>query len=114
MRQAGVRSLSTYWDRYYRARPPIWDSDRPTSELQHAVSREPIRPCRTLGLGCGTGTNAVWLARQGLAVPAIDISPTAVRRARRRAADAGAVVRFACGDLREARWLGGPFDLFVD
>jgi SAM-dependent methyltransferase len=114
MPRTGARSLTTYWDHYYRAGHPIWDSDRPTSELRRVVRQVPIHPCRTVELGCGTGTNAVWLARQGFAVTAIDLSLTAVRRARERAAAAGVVVRFVCGDLRGSRWLGGPFDFFVD
>ena len=40
-----------------------------------------------LDAGCGTGADAVWLARQGWAVTAIDISPTAVGQAERLAAD---------------------------
>jgi SAM-dependent methyltransferase len=132
MPRVGARSLTTYWDRYYRAGHPIWDSDRPTSELKRVVRQLPIHPCRTVELGCGTGATAVWLARQGFAVTAIDISPTAIRRARERAAAVGVRqdsnpvgwadrigilshgVRFVCGDLRGARWLGGPFDLFID
>jgi SAM-dependent methyltransferase len=78
------------------------------------VRRLRVRPGRTVELGCGTGANAVWLARQGFAVTAIDISPTAVWRARQRAAAAGVGVRFVCGDLRGARWLGAPFDFFID
>jgi 2-polyprenyl-3-methyl-5-hydroxy-6-metoxy-1,4-benzoquinol methylase len=40
-----------------------------------------------LDAGCGNGVDAIWLARQGWEVTAIDISPTAVGRAQRLAAD---------------------------
>jgi len=40
-----------------------------------------------LDAGCGTGADAVWLARHGWAVTAVDVSPTAVSRAERLAAD---------------------------
>jgi len=40
-----------------------------------------------LDAGCGTGADAVWLARQGWDVTAVDISPTAVGQAERFAAD---------------------------
>jgi len=38
-----------------------------------------------LELGCGTGTNSIWLARQGFAVTAIDLSETALDQARKKA-----------------------------
>ena len=107
-------SLVAHWDRQYREGDPIWDSDRPTSELKRVVAGDRIAPCRALELGCGTGSNAVWLSRQGFDVTAIDVSPRAVERAVRRAADAGVAVRFLAGDLRDADRLGGPYDFFVD
>jgi len=107
-------SLVTHWDRQYRQGDPIWDSDRPTSELKRVVLGDRIAPCRAVELGCGTGTNAVWLAQHGFAVAAIDVSPGAVERARGRAEKAGVSVCFLTGDLRDADQLGGPYDFFVD
>ena len=107
-------SLVAHWDRQYRQGDPIWDSDRPTSELKRVVLGDRLAPCEALELGCGTGTNAVWLAQQGFAVTAIDVSPSAIERARERAEKAGVSVRFLAGDLRDAGRLGGPYDCFVD
>jgi SAM-dependent methyltransferase len=107
-------SLFEHWDRQYRAGRPVWDSDRPSSELVRTVEAEHIRPCRTLELGCGTGANAVWLSLQGFPVTAVDVSPTAILRAGDRAARANVSVSFLLGDLRQMRPAGGPFDLFVD
>ncbi len=107
-------SLVAHWDRQYRQGDPVWDSNRPTSELKRVVLGDRIAPCRAIELGCGTGSNAVWLARQGLAVTAVDVSPSAIERARRRAAEASVSVRFLAGDLRDADRLGGPYDFFAD
>jgi SAM-dependent methyltransferase len=107
-------SLTTHWDRQYRRGRPVWDTDQPASELVRTVEVEHIAPCRTLELGCGTGTNAVWLARRGFAVTAIDLSPVALLRARDRAARANVAVRFLLGDLREMRPRGGPYDFVLD
>jgi SAM-dependent methyltransferase len=107
-------SLAGHWDRQYRTGRPIWDSDRPTSELVRVVRAEQIQPCRALELGCGTGANAVWLARQGFAVTAVDLSPAAIVRARDRAARANVSVRFLLGDVRQLRPTGGLCGLFVD
>lgn len=107
-------SLVTHWDQQYRHGRPIWDSDRPTEELRRTVEQEHVAPCRALELGCGTGTNAVWLARRGFTVTAVDVSPAAILTGRDRAAQAHVTVRFLLGDLRQLRPPRGPFDFFVD
>jgi SAM-dependent methyltransferase len=41
-----------------------------------------VPPGTVLEAGCGTGVDAVWLARQGWDVTAVDVSPTALVHAR--------------------------------
>jgi SAM-dependent methyltransferase len=48
-----------------------------------------LRPGTALDLGCGEGADAIWLARQGWRVTALDVSATALDRA---AADAATAV----------------------
>jgi hypothetical protein len=66
------------WNDRYRDGDLPWDTGLPSSELQRVVNRNTIRPCRALELGCGTGTNCVWLAQQGFEVTGIDVAPLAV------------------------------------
>jgi methyl halide transferase len=81
------------WEQHYQDRFTPWDVKRPDSHLKEIVNNTPIRPCRALELGCGTGTNAIWLARQGFDVTAIDLSATALEHARaKQGADACAFV----------------------
>jgi len=54
-------------------------------------------------LGCGTGTTAVELARRGLKVYALDLSPIMCRQAREKARRAGLPVRVICADMRAFR-----------
>ena len=56
----------------------------PTVIWQQIVKTLPIKPCKALELGCGTGTNAIWLARQGFDVTAMDLSETALVQARKK------------------------------
>ncbi|RDI63531.1 class I SAM-dependent methyltransferase [Nocardia pseudobrasiliensis] len=66
-----------FWDGVHSARPPITDP-RPNDVLAAVVS--PLPPGRALDLGCGGGGDAVWLARRGWQVTAIDISAVALTR----------------------------------
>jgi 2-polyprenyl-3-methyl-5-hydroxy-6-metoxy-1,4-benzoquinol methylase len=54
---------------------------------------------RLLDLGCGTGIDAIELARRGYAVLATDWSPQMVERTRARAADAGMSERVAVAHI---------------
>src|SRR5215212_1558411 len=71
-----------FWEDRYRRRRPVW-SGRPNPVLVDVVGS--LRPGTALDLGCGEGGDAIWLARQGWRVTAVDISTTALDRA---AADA--------------------------
>src|SRR5438876_11252183 len=100
------------WNDRYRDGSVPWDTGRPSSELQRVLSRNTIQPCRALELGCGTGTNSVWLAQQGFEVTAIDLAPLAVERAEKRAHAAGAKVNFVVADMCHLPDLDGPFAFF--
>ena len=54
-------------------------------------------------LACGTGTTALELARRGVQVFAVDLSPTMCARARQKARRAGLPVRVIQGDMRAFR-----------
>src|SRR4051794_23613476 len=103
-----------HWDEQYEEDDLPWETGRPASELRCVLRERNIRPCRAVELGCGTGVNAVWLAKQGFATTAIDLSERAIEEARRRAAGAGVAVDFRAGDLRSPHLLSGPFNFFFD
>ncbi|MFG2057250.1 class I SAM-dependent methyltransferase [Micromonospora sp. NPDC048930] len=92
-----------------------WDLDRAHSLLTEWTDR--TRPDgsgrRAVVVGCGFGRDAEHLAGLGFATVAFDISPTAVRAARRR--HAGSPVRYETADLLDppAEWLGA-FDLVLE
>lgn len=101
---------------YYEADAP-WDTGVSPPELV-AVVEGPGAPTpgRVLELGCGTGTNAIYLARHGWDVVAVDLVDRAVRLAGEKAAAADVAVRFLRGDVTQLDDLDapGPFDLFFD
>jgi SAM-dependent methyltransferase len=102
------------WNARYRDGNLPWDTGQPSSELQRVLSRNSIQPGRALELGCGTGTNSVWLAQQGFEVTGIDLAPLAVEHARQRARAAGVDVHFVVADVFHLPELGAPFAFFFD
>jgi SAM-dependent methyltransferase len=102
------------WNDRYRDGNLPWDTGRPSAELQRVVKQHAIGPCRALEIGCGTGTNCVWLAEQGFKVTGIDLAPLAIERAEERARAAGTQARFAVADVLQLPDLGEPFGFFFD
>lgn len=102
------------WELLYREGTPPWETGKPASELVQLVQQEVLRPGPTLELGCGTGADAVCLARRGFEMTAVDASPTALERARTRAEHEGALLRFVLGDVYDFAKNSGAFDLVYD
>jgi SAM-dependent methyltransferase len=95
------------WDERYLENDRIW-SGNPNVELVAEVSDLP--PGRALDLGCGEGADAVWLARRGWQVTAVDISGVALRRAAGHGAEAGVEIDWQRHNLEES-FPAGEFDL---
>lgn len=103
---------SQWWEQHYQGQPT-----GPGVPSPHLVAELADMPVGTaLDAGCGTGANAVWLARQGWEVTAVDLSPTAVEQAERVAAeqapDAADRITWVVADL--TAWEPpGQYDLVV-
>jgi SAM-dependent methyltransferase len=98
-----------HWEKHYGERDRIW-SGRVNVQFADVVGD--LTPGRALDLGCGEGADAVWLAERGWDVVAVDVSDTALGRAR-AAADTRGVgdrIEFRQLDLSEG-FPDGGFDL---
>jgi SAM-dependent methyltransferase len=84
------------WDTRYGAAERIWSGD-PNGAL--VAETADLAPGRALDVGCGEGADAVWLARRGWQVTAVDISPTALTRAVSTSADLGDRVTWRRADV---------------
>jgi methyl halide transferase len=102
------------WNDRYRDGNLPWDTGLPSSELQRVLSQHTIQPCRALDIGCGTGTNSVWLAQQGFEITGVDLAPLAVERAKECAHAAGVTANFLVADVLDLPDLDGPFAFFFD
>jgi SAM-dependent methyltransferase len=91
----------------YRLGLTVWERQVPATELVDLVEGPAaLPPGRALDIGCGTGTDSVYLARHGWEVTGVDMVPRALAAARRRAAAAGVTVRYVEGDVTRLRELG--------
>ena len=75
-----------HWEKHYGERDRIW-SGRVNVQFADVVAELP--PGRALDLGCGEGADSVWLAERGWDVVAVDISETALGRAKEAAGTRG-------------------------
>jgi 2-polyprenyl-3-methyl-5-hydroxy-6-metoxy-1,4-benzoquinol methylase len=71
-----------FWDDMYGSRARLF-SGNPNGVLVTEVSD--MVPGQALDIGCGEGGDALWLARRGWKVTALDISRTALERAAKAA-----------------------------
>ena len=107
--RSGSAAQATEWDARYSERDGAKWSGRPNGRLLAEVAS--LTPGRALDVGCGEGADAIWLARNGWTVTAIDISEVAVIRAREAAERAGAAVEWVRGDVLQTPFPAGSFDL---
>jgi len=111
---AGMKMIKRWNKSYLNGRRPPWNNDLPAAPvLQEAFKKKTIKPCRTIVLGCGSGSNAIYLAKNGFDVTAIDVAPNALGIAMADAKKAGVKVRWVLADvlkLPESK----PYDLIFD
>ncbi|HEV3268322.1 MAG TPA: class I SAM-dependent methyltransferase [Acidimicrobiales bacterium] len=104
----GDPAVQAAWDSRYADRDQMW-SGQPNGALVDEVAG--LSPERVLDVGCGEGADAVWLAKQGWDVTALDVSGVALERAVAHARDAGVDVRWVHAGLAEAGLAPASFDL---
>jgi SAM-dependent methyltransferase len=107
--RSGAAAQAAEWDARYTERDGTKWSGRPNGRLVAEVAG--LTPGRALDVGCGEGADAIWLAKRGWTVTAIDISSVALGRAREAAERASAAVEWVAGDVLEISFPARSFDL---
>lgn len=108
---AGRRRHAAEWEARYADSDRVW-SGRVNATTASVIAS--VGPGTAVDIGCGEGGDAVWLAERGWQSTGVDLSPTAVARARAAAAERGLDATFVAGDLDDLDALGlepGSFDL---
>ncbi len=100
-----------FFNYMYFKKPP-WDTGIVPPELVRFTENHP--PGRALDLGCGTGTNAIYLAKNGWDVTAVDFSRRALSIAKRKASFQQVNIKFLLDDVSKLSRVTGKFDLILD
>jgi len=107
-------STPSWDDSYTGERPPPWDIGHPQLAFIR-LAEQGMLSGNVLDSGCGTGEHALLAASHGAeSVTGIDASPTAIGRARAKAAERGLTARFETGDVLHLDRLGTRFDTITD
>lgn len=94
------------WDERYAATKLVWSAD-PNQFV--AAECTDLAPGRAVDLAAGEGRNAIWLARRGWQVTAVDFSQVALDKGRQLAGDTE--LDWVCADA--TAWRGEDYDLAV-
>ena len=94
-----MSSKHTLFRLFYRLGFTPWDGHPIAQNLQDLV--ENCRAGKALDLGCGTGDSSIYLAQHGWQVTGVDYVPTALEKARVKAAATKASVDFVRADVTQ-------------
>jgi SAM-dependent methyltransferase len=81
-----IEFTQEFWDNRYQTADKLW-SGQPNP--QFVVQVEDLAPGEALEAACGEGADAIWLARRGWTVTAVDVSAVALERGAGAAAATG-------------------------
>lgn len=102
-----------HWERIYQENPLEglpWEEGKPSAELVALIESGVVERGAVLDICCGSGSNAVYLAKKGFTCYGIDISPTAIGYAQAKTAREGVSCKLVTGD---AIGLPYPDSMFV-
>ncbi|MEI7973156.1 MAG: methyltransferase domain-containing protein, partial [Bdellovibrio sp.] len=97
------------WEDLYQNQSTPWDLGGPAPAFVDLLPRLRLPRQRVLVMGCGEGHDAIFFAEAGHRVTAVDLSLTALQRARQR--DVHSLVEWRCEDAFQTP---GVFDLVVE
>ena len=104
------------WERFYarRNRTPPFLKNVPDENLVRYFEQGIFKAGRAVDLGCGIGRNAIFLAKAGCRVDAIDLSKTAVEQGRLIEKQERVDVNFIIGSVFDAPLSDDHYDIAYD
>ncbi|SES05231.1 Methyltransferase domain-containing protein [Gracilibacillus ureilyticus] len=111
-----LREPKQFWENFYEDRTkdiPFFKVKGPDENLVEYFSNS-LSPNKVLELGSGPGRNAIYMAKQGCSVEALDISEKAIDWAKERADEEGVNIKFHCVSLFDFKFEPHSYDLIYD
>jgi SAM-dependent methyltransferase len=111
-----LRDEGKWWDGFYgdKTKPIPFFVNLPDESLVSWFENNQLHAGRVLELGCGPGRNAIYMAKQGCTVDAVDVSPVSIDWARERATEAEVDVNFICASIFDLPIKADAYDLVYD
>jgi len=103
-----------YYEERYKSNDMPWNHETPDFNLVNLFNRKRITAKRILDIGCGVGSNSIWLANRGFKVTGTDFSKTAIKMAKENAKKAKVEVTFIENDFLKEKVKGYPFGFIFD
>ncbi len=108
--------IDPVWEEKYSAGQEVrYPVDGIANFVYHNAPKDrPRHEVKVLEVGCGTGHNLWFAAREGFSTTGFDGSESAIVKARQRFEDEGLVGDFRVGDFRDLPYENDMFDLVID
>lgn len=116
MLDALLRKPEPFWNRFYqdRTKPIPFFTDAPDENVTEYVRSGRLTGGTAVEFGCGNGRNAIYLAKSGYKVKALDISSEAIRWAEEQSRQAGVDVEWECRSVYDLELEPHSADLVYD
>ncbi|KMK76637.1 class I SAM-dependent methyltransferase [Alkalihalobacillus pseudalcaliphilus] len=111
-----LREPTEFWDDFYSKRNkgvPFF-TESPDENLVDYFEKAIFNPGKVLELGCGPGRNAIYFAKNGCEVDAVDLSAESIKWAGERAKKQNVKVNFIQQNLFDLHIEDGAYDMVYD
>ncbi|KAA0548986.1 methyltransferase domain-containing protein [Bacillus sp. BGMRC 2118] len=111
-----LREPKPFWESFYEDRTkkiPFFQVKGPDENLVDYFDRG-FEPRKALDLGCGPGRNAIYMAKKGCQVDAIDISEKAIEWVNERAMEEDVEINLYCDSVFNFEFEEQSYDFIYD
>ncbi len=111
-----LREPTEFWNDFYvdREKKIPFFKNVPDENLVSYFENGTLSPGKVLELGCGPGRNAIYLAKSGCEVDAVDLSETSLQWAKERAEELNLPINFIHKNIFELNLGEGVYDFVYD
>ena len=106
--------IKTVYNLLYRINKAPWDSG-PRKDLVSLIESGKVTPGKAIDSGSGTGSNSIFLAKNGFEVTGLDFAESAIKKAKKKAQEEDVKVNFFVDNLTNLQNINGEkFDFLID